>query len=163
MKSGRQKGLSVSHSNKETRIHFSRQSPQPYVTGLHHYQYHPSDEMTFTTGMFLHGTKLDPRSSSASFLLIQSSSGDADDQKVLEGKIREWTKRTREISWLWLTDQRMASGINVYKYWDGLYYSSLGSLTFTLHGVKYLLFVPFENPKDYHVLVNAYTFGGMSQ
>lgn len=44
-----------------------------------------------------------------------------------------------------------------------LHYSSLGSLTLTLHGVKYLLFVPCENPKDYSRLVNAYIFGGVSQ
>lgn len=44
-----------------------------------------------------------------------------------------------------------------------LHYSSLGSRILTLHGVKYLLFVPCENPKDYNRLVNAYIFGGVSQ
>lgn len=53
--------------------------------------------------------------------------------------------------------------MNVYKYGSRLYSSSLGSLILTLCGVKYLLFVPCEYPRDYSKLVNAYTFGGMSQ
>lgn len=54
-----------------------------------------------------------------------------------------------------------ASGINIYKYRGRLYYSSLGSLILSLYGVKHLLFVLCGNPKDYSVLVNMDTFGGL--
>lgn len=53
--------------------------------------------------------------------------------------------------------------MNVYKYGSRLHSSSLGSLFLTLRGVKYLLFVPCEYPRDHRKLVNAYTFGSVSQ
>ena len=53
----------------------------------------------------------------------------ADDQ-IIRREDKRMKKRTGKYHDLWLTDQRMTSGIHVYEYWGRLHYSSLGSLIF---------------------------------